>query len=76
MALTIPLALFMGIYLRYLRPGRVGEISLIGLVFLFFAITTGDQVQRSAYASWFTYDQKALTLIIVCYGFIAAVLPV
>ncbi len=41
-AFTIPLAIFMGIYLRYLRPGRIGEVSVIGLVFLIFAIISGD----------------------------------
>ncbi|CRJ54542.1 carbon starvation protein A [Salmonella enterica subsp. enterica serovar Typhi] len=40
-AFTIPLAIFMGIYLRYLRPGRIGEVSVIGLVFLIFAIISG-----------------------------------
>ncbi len=46
-AFTIPLALFMGIYLRYLRPGRIGEVSVIGLVFLIFAIISGGWVAES-----------------------------
>jgi len=75
-AFTIPLALFMGIYLRYLRPGRIGEVSIIGLVFLFLAIISGDWIQHSSYASWFNYNQKTLTLIIIIYGFVAATLPV
>lgn len=75
-AFTIPLALFMGVYLRYLRPGRVGEVSIIGLVFLFFAIVSGDWVQNSSYVSWFNFSQTTLTLIIVLYGFISAMLPV
>lgn len=73
---TIPLALFMGIYLRYIRPGRVGEVSIIGLVFLLFAIVSGGWIKDSAYASWFTFDATTLTGIIIVYGFIAAVLPV
>lgn len=40
-AFTIPLAIFMGIYTRYIRPGRIGEVSIIGLVFLVFAIISG-----------------------------------
>jgi carbon starvation protein len=73
---TIPLALFMGIYLRYLRPGRVGEVSLIGVVLLLFAIVSGGWIKDSAYASWFTFEATTLTGIIIVYGFVAAVLPV
>lgn len=73
---TIPLALFMGIYLRYLRPGRVGEVSLIGVFLLLFAIVSGGWIKDSAYASWFTFEATTLTGIIIVYGFVAAVLPV
>ncbi|WP_343315543.1 carbon starvation CstA family protein [Brucella sp. BE17] len=75
-AFTIPLALFMGVYLRYLRPGRVGEISVIGLVFLLFAIVSGGWIKESSYAAWFTFEATTLTWIIIAYGFVAAVLPV
>ncbi|AQS42069.1 MAG: Carbon starvation protein A [Candidatus Tokpelaia hoelldobleri] len=75
-AFTIPLALFMGVYLRYLRPGRVGEISVIGLVLLLFAIISGDWIAKSTHAAWFTFTEVQLTFIVVLYGFIAAVLPV
>jgi len=75
-AFTIPLALCMGIYLRYLRPGRVGEISVIGFVLLLFAIISGDWIAKSSHASWFTFTEVQLTFIVVIYGFIAAVLPV
>ncbi|WP_407977415.1 carbon starvation CstA family protein [Brucella pseudogrignonensis] len=73
---TIPLALFMGVYLRYIRPGRVGEVSLIGVVLLLFAIVSGGWIKDSAYASWFTFEATTLTGIIIIYGFVAAVLPV
>lgn len=73
---TIPLALFMGGYLRYIRPGRVGEVSLIGVVLLLFAIVSGGWIKDSAYASWFTFEAITLTGIIIVYGFVAAVLPV
>ncbi len=46
-AFTIPLAIFMGIYIRYLRPGRIGEVSVIGLVMLVFAIISGGWVAES-----------------------------
>lgn len=73
---TIPLAFFMGIYLRYIRPGRIGEISVIGLVLLLFGIVSGGWIKDSSYASWFHFEATTLTVMIIIYGFIAAVLPV
>ncbi len=76
-AFTIPLALFMGIYLRYLRPGRIGEVSVIGLVFLIFAIISGGWVAESpTRAPYFDFTGVQLTWMLVGYGFVAAVLPV
>ncbi len=75
-AFTIPLAIFMGIYTRYLRPGRIGEVSIIGLVLLVFAIISGGWVAESEFASWFDFTGVQLTWILVGYGFVAAVLPV
>jgi carbon starvation protein len=76
-AFTIPLALFMGIYTRYLRPGRIGEVSLIGMVCLVFAIVSGGWVAESAtWAPYFDFDGVQLTWMLVGYGFIASVLPV
>lgn len=76
-AFTIPLALFMGIYLRYLRPGRIGEVSVIGLVFLIFAIISGGWVAESpTWAPYFDFTGVQLIWMLVGYGFVAAVLPV
>ena len=76
-AFTIPLAIFMGIYLRYLRPGRIGEVSVIGLVFLVFAIISGGWVAESpTWAPYFDFTGVQLTWMLVGYGFVAAVLPV
>lgn len=75
-AFTIPLAFLMGIYLRYIRPGRIGEVSVIGLVLLLFGIVSGGWIKDSAYAWWFQYEATTLTLMIIIYGFVAAVLPV
>ncbi|OBU03919.1 pyruvate/proton symporter CstA [Morganella psychrotolerans] len=76
-AFTIPLAFFMGIYTRYIRPGRVGEVSVIGLVFLIFAIISGGWVAESpVWAPYFDYNGVQLTWMLVGYGFVAAVLPV
>jgi carbon starvation protein len=76
-AFTIPLALFMGIYIRYLRPGRIGEVSVIGLVMLVFAIISGGWVAESpTWAPFFDFTGVQLTWMLVGYGFVAAVLPV
>src|SRR5688572_20702536 len=76
-AATIPVALFMGVYLRFIRPGRIGEVSLIGFVLLMLAIFGGQAVsQNPEWAPLFTFDGKALTWMLVGYGFIAASLPV
>ncbi|MDF7666422.1 pyruvate/proton symporter CstA [Orbaceae bacterium ESL0727] len=76
-AFTIPLAVFMGIYLRYIRPGRIGEVSIIGLVFLLFSIISGGWIAESETLSkLFDFTGTQLTFILIGYGFIAAVLPV
>ncbi|BDT67958.1 peptide transporter CstA [Comamonadaceae bacterium OS-1] len=76
-AATIPLALFMGVYTRYIRPGKIGEVSVIGFVLLIASIVGGGQVAASPeWAPMFTFDGKQLTWILIAYGFIASVLPV
>jgi len=74
---TVPIAFFMGIYMRYVRPGRIGEISVVGFVLLILAIYFGGVVSRDpSLAALFDFDGKQLTWGLVIYGFIAAVLPV
>ncbi|KRV47132.1 carbon starvation protein CstA [Wenjunlia vitaminophila] len=75
-SMTIPIALFMGFYLRVLRPGRVTEISLIGLALLLLAIISGNWVAESSWADAFTLSPGALTVWMIIYGFVASVLPV
>ncbi|MFH1043995.1 MAG: carbon starvation CstA family protein [Pseudomonadota bacterium] len=76
-AATIPIAMFMGVYNRFLRPGRVGEVSIIGFVLLIAAIIIGGQVSQSpTWAPMFTFDGKQLSWMLIIYGFVAAVLPV
>jgi len=75
-AMTIPIALFMGFYLRVLRPGRVLETTGIGVALLLLAIVAGGWVQESSLADTFTLSPKALTICLIIYGFFASVLPV
>ena len=73
---TIPIALFMGVYLRFIRPGRVTEISLVGFVLLIAAIVGGRYVAESSFGEVFHLSPVALTWALIIYGFGAAVLPV
>ncbi|HEY1873120.1 MAG TPA: carbon starvation CstA family protein [Steroidobacteraceae bacterium] len=76
-ACTIPIALIMGIYGRVLRPGRIGEMSLIGAVLLLAALLYGRTISETpALAHYFTFSGPALALLIIGYGFVASVLPV
>ncbi|MBE9608997.1 carbon starvation CstA family protein [Chitinilyticum piscinae] len=76
-AATIPIALFMGIYMRYIRPGRIGEISIIGFVLMMLAIVYGEDIAASpTWGPFFTMTGPQLTIALVIYGFIASVLPV
>jgi carbon starvation protein len=74
---TIPIALFMGVYSRYVRVGRIGEVSLIGFVLLMLAIIGGQYVQEHAVLGpMFTFTGTELTWMLIGYGFVASVIPV
>jgi carbon starvation protein len=76
-ACTIPIALVMGIYGRFVRPGRIGEMSAIGGLLLLAALIFGRNVSESPeLAHYFTFSGPALAILIILYGFIASVLPV
>ncbi|MFJ6047884.1 carbon starvation CstA family protein [Streptomyces sp. NPDC092307] len=74
--MTIPIAVFMGFYLRVLRPGRVTEVSVIGVALLLLAIVAGGWVAESSFADTFTLEKETLVIWMVVYGFLASVLPV
>jgi carbon starvation protein len=76
-AATIPIALLMGIYLRYLRPGKVLETSGIGFVLVMAAIFGGQWVAHNAtVGGWFTLSGTTLAILIIIYGFAASAVPV
>lgn len=76
-AMTVPIALFMGLWLRVARPGRVIETSVIGAALLLLAVVGGSWVADSpAWAAAFTFSPVALGWMLIGYGFLASVLPV
>ena len=77
-AMTIPIAVLMGIYMRYLRPGHVGEASVIGFALLLLALYYGHSVAdpNHPWHAFFMLEKTTLSLIIIAYGFVASILPV
>ena len=76
-AATMPIAVFMGLYLRYWRPGKVLEVSIIGFVLVLLSIFGGQWVSHSpTFAPMFTMTGVALAIAIIIYGFLASALPV
>ncbi|MEI7262027.1 carbon starvation CstA family protein [Pectobacterium carotovorum] len=74
---TVPIALFMGVYMRFIRPGKVGEISVIGIVLLVLAIWFGGVVAHDPY--WgpaLTFKDTTITYTLIGYAFVSALLPV
>jgi carbon starvation protein len=74
--MTIPIALLMGVYLRYLRPGRVLEASVLGFLLVVVAIFGGQWISQSTHAGAFTFAGTTLAILIIVYGFAASALPV
>jgi len=76
-AMTVPIAVFMGCYLRFLRPGRVAEVSLIGVGLLLLAVASGNWVGQTSWGtSWLNLSPVTVSWLIISYGFVASVLPV
>ncbi|ALI02143.1 MULTISPECIES: carbon starvation CstA family protein [Pseudomonas] len=74
---TIPIAMFMGVYMRYIRPGRIGEISIVGVLLLLGSIWLGGQIAADpVWAKAFSFTGIQITWMLIGYGFVAAVLPV
>ena len=77
LAMTIPIALLLGLYLRFVRPGRVLEASVMGVALVLFVVVAGQWVADSpSWARVFTLSGVALAFAIIAYGFAASALPV
>src|SRR5262244_4477493 len=77
LAMTIPIAILLGLYLRYVRPGRVLEASAIGVALVLFVVLAGQWVADSpSWGNVFTLSGVALAFAVMAYGFAASALPV
>jgi carbon starvation protein len=74
--LSIPLALFMGLYMYRFRKGRIAEATVIGVIGMLLAVVLGKPVAASSIGHWFTLSRDQLILVMAAYGFVASVLPV
>jgi carbon starvation protein len=75
-AATIPIALFVGLYLHVLRPGKVAEASAIGVSLVVAAVIFGASVPQMPWGHYFLLTERQLKILLPTYGFIASVLPV
>lgn len=75
-AMTIPIAILMGIWMFKIRNGKTLEGTIVGVILLILAVVLGRYIPQSQFASWFTFDHKTLTILLAVYGFLASVLPV
>jgi carbon starvation protein len=75
-AATIPIAMVVGVYMFKIKPGAILSGSIVGVIAVCAAVFLGAPVAESGIAGWFTYDKKALSIMLPVYGFCAAALPV
>ncbi|MDD3906061.1 MAG: carbon starvation protein A [Candidatus Omnitrophica bacterium] len=75
-AMTIPAALCVAFYMYKLRPGKVVEASIIGVVIVVAGVVFGEPIAKTAFGQYFLLSKTALSIILPIYGFIASVLPV
>lgn len=73
---TIPIAIFMGIYMKWIRPENVKEATIIGVTLLILSVIAGPYIEHTTIAQYLSFNQKEMTVILAVYGFLAAVLPV
>jgi carbon starvation protein len=75
-AVTLPAALLVGLYMYRLRPGRIVEASLVGVVIVVLGVVFGEPLSRTSFGSLFLFSKPSLSIILAVYGFVASVLPV
>ncbi|HUI64766.1 MAG TPA: carbon starvation protein A [Bacteroidota bacterium] len=74
--MTIPIALFVGLWMYRIRPGKIAEASLIGVLGVIACVVVGGVIPDSPLAPYFTFSREGITIAMACYGFLASVLPV
>ena len=74
--ITIPIAIFIGLYMRYIRPNKIGEASLIGVTLVLLGVILGPAVQASSWGHFLSFNSNQISIMLPIYGFVAAVLPV
>ena len=75
-AMTIPIAMVVGVYMFKIRPGAILSGSIVGVIAVCAAVFLGAPVAESSFASWFSFDKQTLSVMLPLYGFCAAALPV
>ena len=75
-SMTVPIAIFIGLYMEKLRPGRVGEASAIGVALVLACVFLGEPLARSGFAHWFNFSRPQLSVMLALYGAAASILPV
>jgi len=76
-ASTIPIAILMGIYMRFVRPGRIGEATVLGIILLILSLVFGRYIgQHPELSAIFNLSGETIAILMIIYGFVAAVLPV
>ena len=75
-AITIPAALFVGLYMYKIRPGKIGEASIIGVSMVILGVVIGEPLSKTAFGSFFLFSKPALSIMLPIYGLIASTLPV
>ena len=73
---TIPVAIFVGVYLRHIRPGKLVEATVIGVALILFGVAAGPYVRGLSWAHYISLDEQTMAVLLAAYGFLAAALPV
>jgi len=73
---TIPVAIFIGLYLKFIRPGKIVEATVIGMTLILFGVAAGPYVKELSWAHYLSLNEKTMSVALAVYGFMAAALPV